>query len=227
MKVHDVDVETIQNDTSNHLSDTFYRNCNFCNKIVHINPANLKSCLQLSGGSFYCPFCLRNNFHHKLSQNVLIMSYRGIIGYYYWDLYRGQERHGRSRMWYSDISTLIDRHQFVGLKSPVFFYDPSTYLWFVDFNRIGVGKKKAPISEVKDVAKQIMLSFDMSRHMFSYANDKMWDKYDQAIDLYFRQRKRPKDKRMLIPTLAGVSNFHKESFWEKTRSFTPASFSMQ
>lgn len=225
MKVHDVDIEHIETNTAEALSDTFYRNCNFCNKIVSVDSSNLKSCLQLSGDSFFCPFCIRNNFHHKLSKNILIMSYRGIIGYYYWELYRFDNI---SKMWYTDILNLVDQHIFVGLENPVFYYDPSTFLWFLDFNRIGIGKKKAPIVEVKKAAQQILQCFRLNNRINTHAEDKMWDKYDQAIDLYYKQRKRPKDRKMLIPTLAGVASFHrKESFWEKTRSFIPGNLKIQ
>lgn len=221
MKVHDVEIEPITTDTTEELSNTFYRNCNFCNKIVRINTKKLKSCLQLSGNKFFCPFCLRNNFHHKLSNNVLIMSFRGIIGYYYWDLYRGNSK---KSIWYSQIKNLIDLHITIGLQSPVFYYDPLTYLWFIDFNKIGNGKKKLPIEEVKVVTKSILGVFNLNIHT-CVSEKEVWKKFEQAIDLYYSQRKRPKNKRMLIPTLVGICGHHyKEVFWEKTRSFSPSSF---
>lgn len=226
MKVHEVEVESVESDAAQELSNTFYRNCNFCDKIVLVNNANLKSCLQLSGNGFFCPFCVRNNFHHKLSQNVLIMSFRGIIGYYYKELYQGDFNNKSFKpIWHSEIKNLIELHVVLGLQSPVFYYDPSTYLWFVDFNRIGNGNKRAPINEVKTVAKAILGAFNLNKHIGHQSEGEMWKRFEQAIDIYYRQRKRPKDKRMLIPTLTGICSHHqKESFWEKTRFFYPSSF---
>jgi len=219
MQVHDVDVIPVENE-SGELSDTFYRNCHFCKKIVRITPSNLKSCLQLGGPNFYCPFCLRNNHHYKSAQNILIMSYRGIIGYYYLEFYQGTNP--RQKVWYSEIVRTIERHVSVGLQSPVFTYDPGTFLWFVDFNRIGAGRKKAPIEEVKQVSEAILKEFDLQRYISTFAETDVWDRFDKAIDAFYSQRKRPKDRRMLIPTLKGFNNFQKDGFWERTRDFRPA-----
>jgi hypothetical protein len=149
------------------------------------------------------------------------MSFRGIIGYYYWGLYRCDFK---KSIWYSEIKNLIDFHVALGLQSPVFYYDPSTYLWFVDFNRIGKGNKKVPIEEVKSVIKSILMTFNLNIRAHA-SEDEVWKRFEQAINLYYSHRKRPKDKKMLIPTLIDIcGNQYKDDFWEKTRSFSPANF---
>lgn len=212
MKVHDVEVE-LTNSMTQELSNVFYRNCLFCNKTVRMSSQNLDVSLKLVRKGYFCAFCVRNNFHHKLRQNVLIFSFRGVIGYYYWDLYRFERK-----FWHSQIKDLIDNHSFVGLQNPVLHYDPSSYLWFADFNRIGNGDKKISITDTTLSIRSILDVFNLPNNH----NQKLWDRFNQAIWLFYTQRKRPKDKRALIPTLSGIcGHHHADCFWDTTRSFSP------
>lgn len=224
MEVNQVTVSKRQEDLGNALSDTLYRTCLFCEKIVRVTPQNFKSCSRLSGKKrFFCPFCLRNNMQLRSSKNVLIMSYRGLIGTYYHNNYlKGT---GPQKMWLNQIEGYIARHQFVGLRNPVFSYDPDTYLWFVDFNRVGKDPDKAPIEEVMATAKLILLCFRLKEHCGEYAFNLVWEKFEKAIDLFFRQRKRPTDRRMLIPTMAKSGN--QESKTLEIRNFLPSMFELK
>jgi hypothetical protein len=56
-------------------------------------------------------------------------------------------------------------------------------------------------------------------HFNAGVYNNFWDKFEKAVTLFHQKRKRPKDKRMLIPTLAGVAKNEKEEFWELTREF--------
>lgn len=210
---HDVVLENISSDLGGELSNNFYRNCVFCDKFIKINELNFNSCKNI-GRSEYCPFCLRNNFHFKNNHNILVFSFRAIFGYYYHKLYRVKP----PRIWLSKIEEIIVDHEETGLSNPVLSYDPETFLWFADFNRIGHGRK-ADFEEVIEVIGRIFdkLAID---EKFPHVLDAMWDKFDKAIRLFYSQRKRPKDKRMLIPTFVNCVAHEPDEFWELTRNFT-------
>lgn len=220
MKLQDVEVTKVDADTDNELTDTFYRVCVFCNKLVRINPNNFKSCIKMSGGKFYCPFCLRNNFHHRSSRNVLILSYRAIIAYYYHRLYP-------EKMYCYQITDYIEQHEKIGLDNPVISYDPQTFLWFVDFNRIGEDRWKAPFKEVMATLKSMFDCFDLKQWCGEYACEDTWEKFEKATTLYYEKRKRPKDKKILIPTMSGSIKKEKDEFWEATREFTKRNMNLK
>lgn len=219
MKIHDVSVEPIEKDTGGELSDTFYQACAFCGKLVKISALNFNSCKKLGGNKFYCPFCLRNNFHHRSSRNVMGLSFRAIIAHYYYKHYL-PSTHRPRKIWMNEIAKYIESQQRLGLQSPVFSYEPSTFLWFIDFNRVGKDPRKAPYSEVKDMVKLLLAVLDLHQHYGTYAFDDMWKKYEKAIDIFYKQRQRPKERRMLIPTLMGtVHDGGKADYFEETREF--------
>jgi hypothetical protein len=64
---------------------------------------------------------------------------------------------------------MIDKHAMIGLQSPVLAYDPATFLWFADFNRIGTAKCKAHYDEVLQVIKATYDVFDLKKHVSQYA----------------------------------------------------------
>lgn len=222
LKTYDVTVKQVTDSTGSELSDTFYHNCLFCEKIVRVTPNTFQSCFNLGGGKFYCPSCLRNNFHHRSSRNVLIFSYRSIIGQYYYKHYLERGGHVHTKMWISEIKEMIKDHWHVGWTNPVLSYDPSTYLWFADFNKIGNGPRKAPFKEVMEMAEVILYAFKLSKVYGNYVHVDMSNKYKKAFELFYSKRQRPKDRRMLIPTLHGIVHGQKEGFFDKTREFIPA-----
>lgn len=217
MQKHDVEIEKIDLQVGNELSDNFYRNCTFCDKLVKITPLNFQSCSRI-GNTEYCPFCLRNNFNHKDNRNILVFSFRAIAGYYYYRLYKA--RH--STMFVSQIEAMLEKHAIIGLMSPVLAYDPYTLLWFANFNKIGKTAHKAPFEEVQHTIKKMYDVFEVAKILYPYAETNMWDKFDKATKLFHEQRKRPKGKKMLIPTFSQVtSNIPAENdeFHELTRDF--------
>lgn len=201
-------------DTNGQLSDEVYKNCNFCEKLVRVTPSDNT----IDSKKYHCSFCLRNNFHYKDNVNVLIYSFRSIIGYYYHRFYLDQK--SATKMWYSQIKAYIESHESIGMECPALYYDPQTYLWFANFNRIGNHPKKTPYQEVKKTIKKCLEVFQLNQH--SFGNAMIWEKYSKALDLFYQQRQRPKDRRMLIPTvsLTYVSKSDSIEFAEKTRLFT-------
>ena len=212
MEVLEVKIEVCK-ETDGDLADSFYQICVFCDKMIKIGKMNAKSCSNLSH-KFYCPFCLRNNFHYRSSKNVLILSFRAIVGHMYYKLYFDANP---TEMWISEIHHMIDRHIRIGLQNPTFSYDPFTMLWFVDFNKIGVNR--APYSEVECTLENILGAFNLNNVLgCGNVNDNVLAKFQSAMKTFYEKRQRPKGRRMLIPTLSGIVNENKDHF-EMTREF--------
>ncbi len=215
MQIHDVEIKRVQPDVGNELSDNFYRNCVFCDKLVKITPLNFGSCHKI-GGNEYCPFCLRHNFHHRNNHNILVFSYRAIIGYYYHKLYRVRN----PRIWVSEIEAMLEDHAVIGLQNPALTYDPATLLWFADFNKIGTDTHKAPYEEVDLAIKKMLDVMNPTAHISHYAAEELWNRFHKAVHLFYQKRKRPKDRRMLIPTLHQITSTpEEEDFYDMTRNF--------
>jgi len=215
MQKLDVDLTKIASNSGEELSDSFYRNCSFCEKFVKITPLNFNSCYNI-GKNQYCPFCLRHNFHYKNNHNILIFSFRAIIGHYYYRFYKCKPH----KIWVSQIENMIDRHVLVGLHNPTLTYDPFTFLWFADFNKIGTDVHKAPFDEVDQTIKRMYEIFDLDNFLSSNSEKTMWDRFHKASKLFYQQRKRPKDRRMLIPTFANILTIETDEYHEQTRLFT-------
>jgi hypothetical protein len=215
MQVKDVQVTKVETNSGNELAEACYRVCVFCDKVVRVTGTNFQSCAKLAGNKFYCPFCIRNNFHYRTSRNVLVMSFRGIIGHYYYSQYNNSYR----RMYFTELERLVERHSFVGLQNPVFNYDPHTFLWFLDFNRIGSDRHKAPFEETMETTKKIYEIFDVKTELALYPHNEMWSKFEKAIVAFYEKRKRPKNKRMLIPTFHGILHSEPEDIFDASREF--------
>lgn len=214
MLKYDVDLKKLPS-TGSELSDNFFRNCTFCEKFMKVTPINFDSCRNI-GGSSYCPFCLRNNHHFKDNHNILIFSFRAISGYYYYRHYRCKPH----KMWVAQIESQIERHIQIGLNNPVLSFDPHTLLWFANFNKIGVNTYKAPFDEVLMIMEKMFDVFEVKDRISPQARDMLWDRFSKAAKLFYNQRKRPKERKMLIPTFAQiVFPAESEEFYEQTRTF--------
>jgi hypothetical protein len=123
-------------------------------------------------------------------------------------------------MWVSQIESQIERHALLGLDNPALSFDPQTFLWFANFNKIGVDKYKAPFDEVILLMQKMLDVFEVKERISQQARDVLWSRLEKATKLFYQQRKRPKDKKMLIPTLAQiVIPAESDEFYERTRTF--------
>lgn len=147
------------------------------------------------------------------------MSFRGVIGYLY---YKKYDEDGT--LFYNQISQMIDNHVMAGLQNPVFSYDPTTYLWFVDFNRVGRGKRKAPYEEVDRTFHHMLNAFSLEKIFYEKLKQEAGERFSKAIRQFYETRKRPRDKRMLIPTLQGLSVEKKVEYHDACRNFTKSDF---
>lgn len=214
---HTVELTKIEGNEES-LSNTYYQICNFCDKSIKVTPVNESAIKRLSSKAAYCSFCLRNNYHFRSSQNVLMMSYRGILGFYYYRFYFAEPR----TMWVNQLQTMIDKQALVGLQHPAFNYDPTTFLWFIDFNKVGNNSTKATFDSVLNTVKSMFDLLDVDhncKRYFIQPSNALWEKFSKALMLFYQQRKRPKDRRMLIPTMHGLMPNINEDFFEETRYF--------
>lgn len=182
------------------LAENYFRKCYFCGKEcdVSINQSYLVD--RLSGSrNFHCSFCLRHDFHTKKNKNTLILSFRGIIGHYYLNNYLLNHS---NKIWLSEIEDFIDCHSSVGLLNPVFTYDPETFLWFVDFSKVGTEKRKVPLEEVLKTIVNILATFNLGNFFPQIDMPVFYSKYKDAIVSFHKKRYRPESKKILIPTFS-------------------------
>lgn len=203
------------------LSDKIHYKCRFCGKTSGLATEIREVCERIAGPDhFYCPFCVRNGYYTKSTKDVLVLSFRSILGYFYYALYCSKSRQLRS-MWVSEIQDYADAHAKVGLQNPVFNYDSETYLWFVDFSKVGTGRKKIAVDEVLKTITNILSCFNLYEHSQGGAHA-YYNKFRDAVVKFHTHRYRPQGRPFLIPTLTGKINvFPKGIKMEDIRDFTP------
>lgn len=208
----------IQQSPSGELSDKIFRKCEFCEKFCEIFSSQSFLLQKLAEPEhFYCSFCLRHNFHTKINKNILILSFRSIFGYFYYQNYLNPQE--KNKFWLSEIEDFILSHEDAGLINPLFSYDPETMLWFIDFSRVGDSKKKIPIEEILKTIISILVSFNLSHTIIGVNMSLFYQKYKDAIELFYNKRKRPEGKRLLIPTLSGCIIEPRIFSFDKTKNF--------
>jgi hypothetical protein len=196
----DIQLEKIYSAKNQELADNIHTACNFCDNIININSLDIKQCLNLGHGKMYCTFCLKHQFYQKDSHNILILTFKEIIDCFYNNFYNVTNR----TMWLSDIEPLVEEHIKIGLQHPLFFYNSQNKLWHIDFRRIGETKHKLPIRTVSETIQLILESFNLRKYFPSINEKELLSRYDKAIKLFYRNRKRPIKKKILAPTLNGL-----------------------
>ena len=176
-----------------------YVECCFCEKLFKITPDH-QDIISNLGDKVYCPFCIRHGHQTKAQKDILILTFRSVIGHYYYCHYKKDKF-----MWLSEIKDCIDNHVEAGMGNPFFNYDDETFLWFVDFNRVGKSAKKISKSVVIEVVSKIVSAFNIEKNVGCKARGKFYSKYIDAINVFYSHRKRPHDKKILNPTLSNVA----------------------
>lgn len=198
--------------TGSELSDDVATNCCFCEKNVHLSIEDFNLYVSLGQDEFHCPFCLRHKHHHRDASNILLMSFKGMIGHYFHHCYHGTKR----TMWISEIKELVEAHAETGLLNPVFNYDPDTFMWFVDFNRIGKTYRKIPIENIHETIEAIIGSLKPDK-ISNFTVKTYVDKFKEAVDIFYKNRQRPTDKRILCPTLSNCIFYQTNQDFEITK----------
>ena len=200
MKVKKVDVKRVSPPTKpQEFPAEFSQKCYFCEKTVRYNNIT-KDYLKVFNpkNRMYCTMCLRLGMHHRDSSNVLMLSFRGIIGHYYSYLYKNS-----NVISLSEIFDYITEHKKVGLTNPVFSYDEEYLNWFVDFNLVGTTKRKMRINAIYNHIINILICFELKNQLPSIQSEAFFKKYKDAIELFYKERKRPEGRKILCPTLRG------------------------
>ncbi len=220
--VYDVEVVEAEKVDPNELSERVTTTCHFCEKIVNVPIKSYNAYKKLGHKEFHCAFCLRHSHHYKDNCNILLMSFKGLIGFYYHELYDVNPR----KIYLSEIISCIEAHQRIGLQNPVFNYDYDNFMWFIDFNKIGNTKHKLCIEEVLATIQAMITAFNPMKYLnqFNVNFQALKDKFTKAIKLFHQQRQRPISKRILCPTLFDVISTTTNYDIEKTKIIYPYYF---
>lgn len=200
-EINKLEIELIKEDSDKEFSSSAYYVCNFCEKNFKLNKNKHQLFEKLSRGKIHCPFCLQNNFNQKSNKNILILSFRAIINYYYKQLYLENKK-----MYFTEIVDYIEAHKKVGLSNPIFRYDDESMLFFVDFSKVGKGPHKMPLKEVHKTVINILVCFNINQWFFqSTKTEKLFEKFRDAVEKFHINRYRPENIKILCPTLAGIN----------------------
>ena len=182
------------------LSDTICYECQFCNKIVLLDDDTHRMCECITGKHyFFCHFCIRHGFTND--PYILMLSFRGIIGHYYYNHYL------KNRMYLSQIHDMIEMHKITGLMNPVFSYDSETYMWFVDFSKVGLGKNQLILDDVLSTMEPILECFELDDYLGSNFDPKdIIDQLMEAANKFYTDRYLPPFQKQIIPTIQGIGD---------------------
>ncbi len=221
INIHPVKISALPDLANGELSDRILRQCDFCEKDVEVTPYNQPLLKALSGNKgFYCNFCLQNGLYTKNNRNILILSFRSVFGYFYQEYYMSLVP-GRKKMTYSEIEDYIAVHEKVGNQNPLFRYDPETFYWFVDFNRVGQGHRKVKIEEIYKTLLNILACFNLWNNVPNIQMYVFYHKYQTAVEAFYQQRTRPKGKTILLPSFVGCGVYESaKNLFDKTKLFT-------
>jgi len=224
--ISDVDIEDDYEDASangdlhDHQTNIF-RMCDFCNKETAVHDRTGQLLHQLTGDrGFYCPFCVRHDFHTKKRKHVLALTFRGLIGYMYGICYFGRE----PRIYLSQLEDLVQQHVDVGHLNPLFVYDPETFCWFVDFAKVGESKKKMPMHEVLCTANEIISAFNPYNYIRGFKSNLFTKKYSKAITEWYNHRRRPEGKAILSPTMKNCADERRETKETNQHNYTTTKY---
>ncbi|MCK9458614.1 MAG: hypothetical protein M0R80_03160 [Proteobacteria bacterium] len=196
----EVEIIPIQENLAGELGKEIYYECAFCGKRMAVPTFSGNLCDKLSGENYYCGFCLRHGFNTRNNKNVLLLTFRNVFNHYY------QERYVNpivvtKKMYLAEIKEYVTAHIQTGLLNPVFYYDPSSFLWFVDFSRVGRGNKKLKVNDVLKTVVNILACFNLKNNITSFSICTFYEKYETAIRKFYATRYRPADKRILSPSV--------------------------
>lgn len=199
-----ISLAPVGNPASGDLAEKIYYQCAYCEKLVGMNPFTRDICEKLSGGDeFYCSFCIRNGFNTRRTKHILTLSFRAILGYYYYELFAYS---AIRKMWFSEIEDFLRYHIWTGGQNPIFTYDYDTMLWFVDFSKVGRSRRKIKVTEIIKTITNILACFNLRTTVPKCEMHEVYRKYAEAVMKFYTQRYRPEGRPMLIPTLQGCGD---------------------
>jgi hypothetical protein len=201
MQTRDVKLESVEENLDGELSKEIYYECSFCGDRIALLPFARNLCDKLCGEQYFCNFCLRNGFHTRNNRHVLTLTFRAIIGYYHQEFYLNPVPFSK-KLYLSQIQEYIDSHVKAGLLNPVFNYNPATYLWFIDFLKVGKGDKKIRLDDVLKTVINIIACFNLKSQVVNTSTNAIFEKYKEAICKFYSNRYRPPGRCILAPTIS-------------------------
>jgi hypothetical protein len=214
MLATDIVISEISVDPLQTFSDSYYRNCAFCNKSVLITKKTLIY-WNNQEAEFYCINCFRNDFNGN--KNILILSFRAIFGFFYYQYYVAEIKPLISL---AEISQLILDHTKTGFENPFFHYDQESFFWFVDFTKLDRHEKKLDL--ILPTIKEILDVFQLEKWVINLNRCKLDAKFYKAIEDFYIKRHR---QGVLIPSLYAVCDDQPSGFsFAETKKFDLKSF---
>lgn len=219
MKIQQINISGFSNDLDQAFNARAHLLCEFCGKSTTISPLSRILVDKLSKKNLdFCSFCIRNDLTSRNNRHTLILSFRSVFGYLYYHDYKIKKK----TLFFSQLEDLISSHEKAGLTNPVFKYDPETFLWFINFEKVGATGRKIPVVEVHKTILNILACFNLYETVTNFRLHLFYKKYAEAIDDFYKKRSRPVGKTILSPTFhqCGVIET-KDLPLEKTREFNP------
>jgi len=194
----------IVDETSELMGDVSFYRCNFCEKEMNLNKERFSFLQKFSNvENLFCNFCIRHGYNTKKKRkDIFAFSFRAIIGYYYNISYYGKE----PNLYFSEIDEFIKIHEIIGLKNPLMCYDPDSYIWFIDFMRVGDDPSKVTVTDVMQNIIEILSCFNPYENIKEFKSNKFIEKFDEAVKDFYENRYRPAGKRICIPTLLNCAS---------------------
>ena len=209
MLLSDIIISKISVVGSQTFSESYYRNCAFCNKSVLITNKTLFY-WNNQEDEFYCINCFRSDFN--ANKNILILSFRALFGYLYYQHYVAEIKPLISL---AEISKLITAHATIGLQNPFFHYEQESFLWFVDFTKLDQNKKNLDL--ILPTVKQILEEVPLDKWTKNLKKCKLEAKFYKAIEDFYVKRQR---QEVLIPSLYAVCDDQPNGFtFAETKKF--------
>lgn len=181
-------------------NETIHCRCAFCDKRCVVYPKDRWFGEQLTcSETYYCDFCLRHDYYMNHSKNVMVLSFKGILGYYFYSYHVLPKT--TSQMTVAEVQEFIDGQYRIGMNNPVFNYNKADFTWFIDFNKIGKGKRKIPVDYVLKTIIAQLTYLNLYENVPGVSPKKVYNKYQEAVMTFYK--KREKDSKVFIPTLWG------------------------
>ncbi len=103
----------------------------------------------------------------------------------------------------NELTECLELHVKTGLQNPLFRYDADTFCWFVDFSRVGDGKRQVPVESVLKTITHQLACFNMYDNVREASPLKLYQKYQQAVMEFHQHRARANGDKVFVPTLLG------------------------
>jgi hypothetical protein len=219
VNVQQVNVAAVLDDIKTAFQNRPLLACSFCGKNETMPAVFRGLCEKMSRrNDLFCRFCLRHDLTDRGNRHTLILTFRSVFAHYYNHSYKSKVR----TMYHSELLDMVKMHEQVGLTNPAFKYDPETFLWFVDFRKVGATGRRIPVVEVHKTIINILACFNLY-HIPGFNIRLFRDKYREAVDTFYTHRSRPDGRKILNPTFltCGVIE-SKEHPFDRAREFLPS-----